>query len=188
MTNIIEPCCCHRQLPELLRKNKDKVCVFYTSGDVTVQKFGFAVSYMAGHNSERWLMLPKVDVPILRMVRNDILKGWANRYTLLLSADCGLSEEEIGRELDGVGDSVTVLYDEMVRCGMFAMTGTDATVVIVGDMLSKMDAGLKPYTAFFGTDHDTKAMLLETVRSRIYIKNRANAVRKSLALDKKERG
>jgi hypothetical protein len=168
--SMIEPCCCHKQLPKLLRDNRDRVCVFQTSGDVTMQKFNFAVAFMAGHEQERVLVLPKVDVMLLREVRHDVSKGWAKGYTLLVGKDCGMSDDAIAAELGDTDGKVRVVRDAMVRTGLFAMTGTEGTVVIVGDITSVADAGLKYYSAFFGTDEGTIKELLGAVRSRIRLK------------------
>lgn len=180
--SMIEPCCCHRQLPKLLRENRDRVCVFQTSGDVTMQKFNFAVAFMAGHEQERVLVLPKVDVRLLREIRHDVTKGWAKRYTLLVGKDCGMADDAIAAELADTDGHVCVMRDVMVRTGLFALTGTEGTVVIVGDMTSVADGGLKYYSAFFGTDEIVIKEMLGAVMSRIRIKTAADERKREAAM------
>lgn len=170
--SMIEPCCCHNQLPKLLRDHCNRLCVFQTSGDVTFGKFNFAVAFMAGHEQERVLMLPVADAMLLREVRHDVAKGWAKSYTLLVGKDCGMSDEAIAVELGDAVSKVSVIRDPMVRTGLFSLSGTDGTVVIVGDMLSHADSGLKYYTGFYGSDEGFIQELLGVVRSRIRIKGR----------------
>ena len=165
---MIEPCCCHKQLPKLLRENQDRICVFQTSGDVTMQKFNFAVSFMAGDTSDRILVLPTADVWLLREVRHDIAKGWAKSYTLIIGKDCAMTDAEIAAE---VGSShVRVLRDQMARTPLFSLSGSEGTVIIVGDMKGVADAGLKYYTAFFGTNKECIEQSLSPIRSRIKLK------------------
>ena len=169
MGMYIEPCCAHKQMPRLLNENKGGVVTFQTSGDVTVMKMMDAVSYLAGQTHEMVLMVPEIDVKLLRHIRHFVVRGWATKVTLLLNDLCGMSDAEIIAGLEGTEGRVFVFYDKMVCNGLLSFAGEDGTVVIQGDMLTRMAPGLRMYAAAYGKDGRTWEML-QPVMSKAKVK------------------
>lgn len=166
----IEPCCANRQLPKLLREHENKILTFQTSGDVTVMKLMDAIGYMAGDTHEMILMMPTVDVQVLRHLRWFVSRGWTTKATLLLNDACGMTDEEIIAEIVDTGGKVLVVYDRMVCSGLLEMQGKDGTVIVQGDMLMSVRAGLRLYSAYFGSDGEKVKMMDGAVRSRLKVK------------------
>lgn len=180
----IEPCCCDRQLPALLRERR--TAFFQTNGDVTVQKFMGAVGCMAGQPSELWLMLPAVDFALLRTLRQWFQRGWISSLHLLTQEN---QEAEVMAELGAAtagenaseenGAAVDYAHDPLVIDGLLAFIGPEHVVAVQGAMLTKVDFSLSLYAASFGPRQkyfdapDGKVrMMLEPVISKMKIKAR----------------
>lgn len=180
----IEPCCCDRQLPVLLRERR--TAFFQTNGDVTVQKMMNAVGCMAGQPSELWLMLPAVDFPLLRTLRQWFQRGWISSLHLLTQENQEkMVMGELGEATAGEnaseenGAAVDYAHDPLVLDGLLVFIGTEHVVAIQGAMLTKVDFSLSLYAAAFGLRQkyfdasDGKVrMMLEPVISKMRIKQR----------------
>ena len=192
----IEPCCCDRQLPVLLRERR--TAFFQTNGDVTVQRFMNAVGCMAGQPSELWLMLPAVDFPLLRTLRQWFQRGWISSLHLLTqenqeemvmgelgeaTAGENASEENgaavANSQFSTLNSQLDYAHDPLVLDGLLAFIGTEHVVAIQGAMLTQVDFSLSLYAAAFGPRQkyfdapDGKVrMMLEPVISKMKIKAR----------------
>ena len=172
----IEPCCCDKQLPALLRERR--TAFFQTNGDVTVQKFMGAVGRMAGQPSELWLMLPAVDLALLRTLRQWFQRGWINSLHLLTQENQEtMVMGELGETAEGTAAAVDYAHDPLVLDGLMAFIGTTDVVAIQGAMLTQVDFSLSLYAAAFGPRQkyfdapDGKVrMMLEPVISKMRIK------------------
>jgi len=187
----IEPCCADRQLPVLL---KERHTVFFqTNGDVTVQKFMNAVGCLAGQPSDLWLMLPAVDIQLLRTIRNWFARGWLSHLHLLTqenqedmvieelcvatSGENASEENDSGSSLSPLPSSVSYAHDPLVLDGMMAFIGPESVVAIQGAMLTQVDFSLSLYATSFGSRQryfdapDGKVrMMLEPVISKMRVK------------------
>lgn len=182
--SYIEPCCCDKQLPALLRERR--TAFFQTNGDVTVQKFMRAVGRMAGQPSELWLMMPQVDLALLRTLRQWFQRGWINSLHLLTQEN---QEKMVMDELAEAVQTAAVAqqpteqvvvdyaHDPLVLDGLMAFIGPTDVVAIQGAMLTQVDFSLSLYAAAFGPRQkyfdapDGKVrMMLEPVISKMRIK------------------
>ena len=187
----ILPCCCAKQLPELLIERR--TAFFQTNGDVTVQKLMGAVGCMAGQPSELWLMLPAVDLALLRTLRQWFQRGWISSLHLLTQenqeemvmgelgeATAGEdASEENGNDssISHQPSSLSYAHDPLVLDGLMAFIGPTDVVAIQGAMLTQVDFSLSLYAAAFGprqkyfdaTDGKVR-MMLEPVISKMRVK------------------
>ena len=180
--SYIEPCCCDRQLPVLLRERR--TAFFQTNGDVTVQKFMGAVGFMAGQPSELWLMMPQVDLPLLRTLRQWFQRGWISSLHLLTQEN---QEKMVMGELgeatlatapaECTAGAVDYAHNPLVIVGLLACIGTEDVVAIQGAMLTQVDFSLSLYAASFGprpkyfdVPSGKVRMMLEPVISKMRIK------------------
>lgn len=171
--NIVEPCCCERQLPQLLREAKGGAALFQTSGDVTVEKMMRSVGCMVDNGSDLWLMLPSVDVDLLRLIRYWFQRGWINHLHLLTKEK---QMEMVATELEGVAFEYAT--DKMVTDGFLAFTCNGQAVVLQGQMVLKPAgaASLLMYAGVFGReDSDAVQSVLDTMQSRLHIAMRKQA-------------
>lgn len=172
----IEPCCCERQLPHLLREQK--TAFFQTSGDVTVKHLMKSVGCMVENGSTMWLMMPSVDVGLMRMIRHWFDRGWTQKLWLLTREYCG---DVVRAEMTAViqqhtGQDVLMLgSDEGVSGGLLAFSDGKKTVVIQGEMLQEVVPGMKMYSGCFGAvDAENVKGAMEAVKA--LMKARAKAV------------
>ena len=83
--NIIEPCCCERQLGALLREERGHAAVFQTNGDVTLDKFLKATLNMIG-DRPRTLTLCLADgfsPEAQKVIARYLCLGWIERLCLM---------------------------------------------------------------------------------------------------------
>ena len=78
----IEPCCCDRQLPQLLRQQRGAT-LFQTNGDVTAKHLLKAVCCMVEYGNELWLAADTIDLPLLRLLRHWHDRNWIDHLWLI---------------------------------------------------------------------------------------------------------
>lgn len=176
----IEPCCADRQLPSALKNSKGGFCFFQSGGDVTVQKLMSAVSSMAGSGHRMTLVIPEVDVMLLREIKRYFDRSWTAGLNLLTQTNQLSMLEE---ELQGYMDRVTYAADPMVIDGLLAFeecrtgdvsTALDMTgkaVIILGAMLKEVDFSFSLYAGYYGSDAEVIDGALKPVRSKLKLRN-----------------
>lgn len=158
---FVEPCCVERQLPALLREYP--MAAFQTNSDVTFLGMMKAVSCMAGNHLDITLMVPEVDVDMLRVLGWYDRRGWLNTATLLTAK---LQTELINSEL--TPSKVKTYHHEMVTDSMVVISGEAGMVVVQGALLSKATSGFRCYTAAFGkSSSPVIQMCTATLRSLV---------------------
>lgn len=179
----IEPCCCERQLPRLLKEQG--MAFFQTSGDVTVRHLMKSVGCMVKNGCTMWLMAASVDVELLRVIRHWQERGWVAQVRLMTREDC---EAAVAGELaipagkpqgtveDGAaGAAVMYGRDERLTGGLLAFDDGKEAVVIQGEMLLGTVPGMKGYAGCFGAvGSDAAKGAMDAVRA--LMKARAKAV------------
>lgn len=166
----IEPCCCERQLPRLLKEQG--MAFFQTSGDVTVKHLMKSVGCMVKNGCTMWLMAASVDVELLRVIRHWQERGWVARVRLMTREDCAAAVAgelaiPAGKPQGAVEDGAAVIpqqtgqeaaseaavmygRDERLTGGLLAFDDGKEAVVIQGEMLLGTVPGMKGYAGCFG--------------------------------------
>jgi len=191
----IEPCCCDRQLPRLLREQG--MAFFQTSGDVTVKHLMKSVGCMVENGSTMWLMIRSVDVALMRLIRHWFDRGWIARLKILTREDCGdMVKDEMAAVMQKHTEQTVVEYgqDDKMTGGLLAFDDGARAVVIQGDMLTEVAPGMKLYAGCFGKSDGEKVKgMMDAVGA--LMKARAEVIKKAAAEPqpaekevKKERG
>ena len=162
MDIMIEPCCCERQLPQLVRDMHGRT-MFFTNGDVTVNHLFKSLSYMAGPNHRLTLVVREPDVQLLRWIKNWMQRGWTTEVHLTSS---NAAAQLITAELDGLLDKVTFAQDSTVQDELMAFEGERGVVVIQGRLLTAPLPGLTTYSCYQGQDRGMVRDLLLAVEAR----------------------
>ena len=159
-----EPCCISRKLPPLLKKQP--FTFFQTNGDVTVSKLLEAVSYLAGINQLVFvLVVPQVDVFLLRELYFYFARGWYGGLLLLTAED---QAKLVRNELAGVLDKVAYGCHPQVKEGAMAVVGEKMSVYLQGRMpLTIDDHSLCTYTAYLGNDGQVLRSAMEAYFPKI---------------------
>ena len=195
----IEPCCCERQLPRLLKEQG--MAFFQTSGDVTVRHLMKSVGCMVKNGCTMWLMAASVDVELLRVIRHWQERGWVAQVRLMTREDCeavvagelavgaAIISQHTGQEAasEAVGEpqrtgqeatsEAAVMYgkDERLTGGLLAFDDGKEAVVIQGEMLLGTVPGMKGYAGCFGAvGSDAVKGAMDAVKA--LMKARAKAV------------
>lgn len=169
----VEPCCCERQLPKLLR---NEGVFFQTSGDVTAEHLMKSIGCMVCPTCDLWLMIPAVNVKLLRVIRHWFRQKWMAGLHLLTRED---QAELVKAELKDVIDSVDYAHDKMVvdGSGLLAFVDVyDEVVAVQGDMLTAISPGMRMYAGIYGRMSDERVKgMMEPLMSKMRVKKMAAA-------------
>ena len=161
--NFQEPCCIERNLPLLLRKYP--FCTWQSNGDVTFEKIIKAVSHLAGSALEITLLLPKSELPILRVLAWYQYRGWLKSLTIVTTAD----ESTTIRKEFPQDFPVEILSHKSITDSLLIIRGTDGHAIVQGPL--HVSPATKPtverFTTYAGNDKDKIDMLTATTLSRI---------------------
>ena len=120
--------------------------VMTTSGDVTMQHWMRACSYMAG---QQWVLLiqtRELTIKHLRLVREWMQRSWAREVRLTIATD---QRELVSAELEGLLDRVSIAIDADMRDECMTFAGDKGTVIIIGRVIAEMQPGLSLYAASY---------------------------------------
>ena len=159
---MIEPCCCERQLPEIVKRNG--TTTFLTMGDVTVEHLFRAVSYMAGASHRMTLVLGKQpDVKLMRWLHQWMQRGWTTELHLTTTTDAA---DIVASELKDFQERITLAVDDSVPTEVMAMEGDEGVVVICGRLLTVVVPGITVYALYHGKERGLMDELLSAIEAR----------------------
>ena len=162
----VEPCCCERQLPKLLR---GKDIFFQTSGDVTIIHLMKSIGCMVENGSAMWLVAPDVDVNLLRTIRHWFTREWIISLHLMTKA---ARHALVEQELEGC-PNVEYAADEMVVDGLLAFYGKENAVAVQGAMLLEKHFSTRMYAGWFGQrDGEKFKALLAPIAAKMRVRRR----------------
>ncbi len=156
-----EPCCIENTLPILLRKYG--LVTWQSNGDVTFEKIMKAVACMAGNELSVVLVVPEIDIPMLRYLRWLNQRGWLLRLAILTQKN---QQELIRGEMPADMD-LAIYNHKSVTEGTIIIYGENNTVVVLGSLHSAVTPALENYTTYMGCDQDRVSMLTDAVTSRL---------------------
>ena len=174
---MIEPCCAERQLPALIKHEgaNGQVAVYTTNGDVTIQHFFRSVAHLAGPRQRMTLVTQRtLGIEVLRKMKYWMQRDWEDGVRVMTADD---QTEAVRTETAGFESRVTVVQDAMVKSDLLAFEGNQGTVIIQGDMLSEVDAGLRTYSIVYDKTGkgETVRSLLSPIESRFKLAERKAA-------------
>lgn len=168
----IEPCCCERQLPALVKGAAGHFCFFQTSGDVTLQKMLDAVAYMAGDGHTLLLSVAEVDREMLKSLAYYFRRGWTRGLLLVTQTDQrSLVEQELGQWIT----KVHYAADPLILDGLCAVIGSQEAVIIQGAMLSSQDFSLCQYALWQGSDREVLSQAIDPLIAKLRTKRLLDA-------------
>lgn len=166
----IEPCCCERQLPALMKERE--LCFFQTSGDVTLEKLLNSVAYLAGDEHTLLLAVAEVDREMLKSLAYYFRRGWTRALLLVTQTDQrSLVEQELGQWLTRVHYAA----DPLILDGLCAVIGQQRAVVIQGAMLSSQDFSLCQYAVWHGSDREVLSQAIDPLIAKLKTKRLLDA-------------
>ena len=187
---IIEPCCCERQLPQLIKsrmKDGEAFAFFATNGDVLLSHLLKSVSYLAGNQHRLLIALPEIDIEGLRVLAHFLGRGWTQELQIVTRE---VQDELIRAELSEYIEKIQYAADPMVLDGMMAIMpsevrgegrgvreypakpGTNRTVIIQGAVLTKVDFSLCHYAIYCGKSEEVINGAISPLLAKLHVKSR----------------
>ena len=85
---FIPPCCVDKKLPQAVTKAPQRMLVFYTHGDVTMEKFYRAISYLVIDAHVMALSMPNVNSDSFVFLQQCFDRRWITHLILTTANDC----------------------------------------------------------------------------------------------------
>ena len=142
---IVEPCCCDKQLSELICQKQDTA--FVTNGDVLLHHFLHAVSCLVGNKMDIVIVKPHINIEIAEKMSEFFRRGWLNALYILAED----KQETVGIIRSHCKEYIDdILFAETKKLGneMLGLLGTSG-IVINGPILTKPTFALTSYGVTF---------------------------------------
>lgn len=182
---IIEPCCCERQLPQLIKsrmKDGEAFAFFATNGDVLLSHLLKSVSYLAGSQHRLLIALPEIDIDGLRVLAHFLQRGWTQELQIVTRE---VQDELIREELAEYIEKIQYAADPMVLDGMMAIMpikneelrikrgeAERPSVIIQGAVLTKVDFSLCHYAIYCGKSEEVINGAISPLLAKLHVKSR----------------
>ena len=85
---FIPPCCINKKLPKALTQAPHRMLTFYTHGDITMEKFYRAVSYLLIDNHSMVLSMPVCSTDTFAFLAQCFEREWITSLVLSVRRDC----------------------------------------------------------------------------------------------------
>lgn len=85
---FIPPCCVDKKLPQAVTQAPQRMLVFYTHGDVTMEKFYRAISYLVIDAHVMALSMPNVNSDSFVFLQQCFERRWITHLILTTANDC----------------------------------------------------------------------------------------------------
>ena len=157
--SIMEPCCIGHQLPQLLKKYP--LATWQSNGDVTFDKLMKAISCLAGNSLTVKVVIPMIDIPMLRLLLWYRQREWLKEVAILTKDD----QTALMRSQLGMDFPLTARHHDSVVESLLVIEGEKATVIVQGALLSVVTPGQYHYTTYVGTDQERIDMLVSSAWS-----------------------
>ena len=151
---FIPPCCVDKKLPKAVNQAPRRQLTFYTHGDVTVEKFYKAVSYLMIDSHVMVLTMPSPKQETFAFLQQCFERGWITRLVLSTNRSCDtLLAKSLGDYTDRIiyaqSDDVSNLSSHIV------LYNKDRALTLSGPMFDRpqMDVLLAAYTFVFYPSH-----------------------------------
>lgn len=147
---FIPPCCVDKKLPKAVSQAPHRQLTFYTHGDVTVEKFYKAVSYLLIDAHVMVLTMPSPREESFSLLRQCFERGWITRLVLSTYRSCDsliakYLSDYVDRMIYTQSDDVSELSSHMV------LYNKDRALTLSGPMYDRpqTDVRLAAYTLVF---------------------------------------
>lgn len=168
-SSIMEPCCIENALPRLLKRHP--LATWQSNGDILFSHIIKAVSWLAGNRLIVFLVMPVVNIEVLRVLAWYWRRGWLGGGVAILTASD--QTELIKNELPAEMPCTIAAHDSVKEC-LLQIRGETAIVVVQGALLSQVTPGHYQYVTYAGNDMEQVDMLCASATAML-----TNAVRKA---------
>ena len=137
---FIPPCCVDKKLPQAVTQAPQRMLVFYTHGDVTMEKFYRAISYLVIDAHVMALSMPNVNSDSFVFLQQCFERRWITHLVLTTANDCS---KMVAKYLSDYKDKVLYTQSKDVTdvASHMVLYNYERAVVLTGLMTDR------PYTA-----------------------------------------
>lgn len=134
---FIPPCCADKKLPQAVMHAPHRALVFYTHGDVTMEKFYRAVSYLVEGAHTMVLAMPTVSAETAALLLQCFERGWTTHLVLSTSNN---AEHIVERYLSGYRDRVLYVCSDDVTdlSSHMVLYNDERALVLCGPMRERL--------------------------------------------------
>ena len=151
---FMPPCCVDKKLPKAVNQAPHRQLTFYTHGDVTVEKFYRAVSYLVIDTHVLVLTMPSPKQETFALLQQCFERGWITHLVLSTYRSCDslmakYLRDYTDRIIYAQSDDVSDLSSHMV------LYNNDSALTLSGPMYDRpqMDARLAAYNLVLYPSH-----------------------------------
>ena len=151
---FMPPCCVDKKLPKAVNQAPHRQLTFYTHGDVTVEKFYKAVSYLVIDTHVLVLTMPSPKQETFALLQQCFERGWITHLVLSTYRSCdSLMAQYLGDCTDRIiyaqSDDVSDLSSHMV------LYNNDSALTLSGPMYDRphMEVRLAAYNLVLYPSH-----------------------------------
>ena len=151
---FMPPCCVDKKLPKAVNQAPHRQLTFYTHGDVTVEKFYKAVSYLVIDTHVLVLTMPSPKQETFALLQQCFERGWITHLVLSTYRSCdSLMAKYLGDYTDRIiyaqSDDVSDLSSHMV------LYNNDSALTLSGPMYDRpqMEVRLAAYNLVLSPSH-----------------------------------
>ena len=169
----VEPCCCDRQLPELLRDNK---LFFQTNGDVTEDKILASAASLVGNGAILVYTNLNIDDRFLKVIKHYFERGWIAGAILMADSSTqfpNILKQKILSILGDYIDNIHFSADPLIINSQLCMIGEKSCVLIRGDLSMSVCYGMTMFAGILGKVDDSDLMYaaLAPIVSKVRLKH-----------------
>ena len=137
---FIPPCCVDKKLPQAVTQAPQRMLVFYTHGDVTMEKFYRAISYLVIDAHVMALSMPNVNSDSFVFLQQCFERRWITHLILTTANDCS---KMVAKYLSDYKEKVLYTQSKDVTdvASHMVLYNYERAVVLTGLMTDR------PYTA-----------------------------------------
>ena len=137
---FIPPCCVDKKLPQAVTKAPQRMLVFYTHGDVTMEKFYRAISFLVIDAHVMALSMPNVNSDSFVFLQQCFERRWITHLILTTANDCS---KMVDKYLSDYKEKVLYTQSKDVTdvASHMVLYNDERAVVLTGLMTDR------PYTA-----------------------------------------
>jgi len=149
---FIPPCCVDRKLPKAVMQAPQRMLTFYTHGDVTMEKFYRAVSYLLVDPHVMVLAMPAVTPDTMSFLLQCFERKW---ITALVLSTARKNAEIVGKFLGDYQGRVlyTQSKDVTDTTSHMVLYNKERALTINGAMLDHAYSSLESYSLMFYPSH-----------------------------------
>lgn len=145
---FMPPCCVDKKLPKAVMQAPQRMLTFYTQGDVTMEKFYKAISYLLIEQQVMVVAMPTVLGETLVFLQQCFEREWISHLVLSTNKDCSNLME---RYLEPYKDKILYSFNRNVsaQSSHMVLYNKDRALTLSGPMYDRPSRSLSAYSLMF---------------------------------------